>query len=261
VTGPHRTEQAADAEDRTSSGPDGVESTTAANGTPTTGAAGAESADEGAATTTGVTSTDATEDATSTGTSSEDAKPADATSENATSADVTTPATTATGTGAPTASTADDEDELADAEDQAYRGELRKGLLIGLGSGLLVGLVVALLLGAFVWPGYLTGPGDPQETADRATTALGAKDSAGLEAVSCKAPDGRATAALPPQALQLIGRAAPAGPVQLTLDTEARVPVDLTLNAQGQTQTLPSDLVLGVDDGSWCLNGLAERTQ
>jgi hypothetical protein len=181
--------------------------------------------------------------------------PADATTPDATTAD------DAAGTGASPVPAADDEDELADAEDKAYRGELRKGLLIGLGSGLLVGLVVALLLGAFVWPGYLTGPGDPQTTADRATAALGAKDAAGIEAVSCKSPDGRPTASLPPQALQLIGKAAPAGPVQLTLDTEARVPVDLTLNAQGQSQTLPSDLVLGVDDGSWCLNGLAERTQ
>ena len=154
---------------------------------------------------------------------------------------------------------ASDSEDLADEEDRAYRKELRKGLLLGLGGGVLVGLVVALLLGAFVWPGYLTGPGSPDDTAQKATTALAGKDAPGLDAVSCHNRSGQATTQIPAQALQLIGRATSTGPTTQTLDNEARTPVDLVVSSGGQTQTLPTDLVLSVNDGSWCLNGLAQR--
>jgi len=42
----------------------------------------------------------------------------------------------------------------------------------------------------------------------------------------------------------------PSGPVAL-----------LVISQQGQTQQLPTDMVLGVNNGSWCLAGLAQRQQ
>ena len=151
------------------------------------------------------------------------------------------------------------DDDWADAEDKAYKRELRKGLAFGTAGGLVLGAIVALLLGAFVYPGYLGGPGSPDDTANQVVTALAAKDAPGLEQLSCKGPDGNSVAQLSPQVLQLIGSVRPSGPTTTVIDTEARTPVDLTLSYQGQTQTLPSEIVLGQAQGSWCLKGLAQR--
>ncbi|HEY2221489.1 hypothetical protein [Actinomycetospora sp.] len=160
-------------------------------------------------------------------------------------------------TGAATAATGDE--EWAEAEDKAYKKELRKGLMFGLAGGVVVGAVVALLLGAFVWPGYLMGPGNPDDTANQVTQALSAKDGPALDNLSCKGPDGKPVSQLSGQVLQFITKVAPAGPATTLIDTEARAPVDVTLSVQGQTQTLPSELVLGESKGDWCLKGLAQR--
>lgn len=154
---------------------------------------------------------------------------------------------------------AEDENAWADAEDKAYRQELRKGLAFGAAGGLVLGAIVALLLGAFVYPGYLGGPGNPDDAANQVVSALAAKDAPGLEQLSCKGPDGNSVSQLSPQVLQLIGSVRPSGPTTTVIDTEARTPVDLTLTYQGQTQTLPSEIVLGQSQGSWCLKGLAQR--
>ena len=153
----------------------------------------------------------------------------------------------------------EDEDDWADAEDKAYKRELRKGLAFGTAGGLVLGAVVALLLGAFVYPGYLGGPGSPDDTANQVVAALTSKDANAITELSCKGPDGAPVSQLSPQVLQLIGAVKPAGPTTTYIDTEARTPVDLTLTAQGQSQTLPSELVLGQSQGSWCLKGLAQR--
>ncbi|WP_433802375.1 hypothetical protein [Actinomycetospora sp. CA-084318] len=153
----------------------------------------------------------------------------------------------------------DPDDDWADAEDKAYKRELRKGLAFGTAGGLVLGAIVALLLGAFVYPGYLGGPGNPEDTANQVVTALAAKDAPALEQISCKGPDGNAVAQLSPQVLQLIGSVRPSGPTTTVIDTEARTPVDLQLTYQGQSQTLPSEIVLGQAQGAWCLKGLAQR--
>ena len=155
----------------------------------------------------------------------------------------------------------DADEEWADAEDKAYRKELRKGFAFGTVGGLLIGAIVALLLGALVWPGYLLGPGNPEDTANQVTAALGAKDGPTLDRLSCKGPDGRSVTQLSGQVLQYITKVAPAGPTTTLIDTEARTPIDVTLSVQGQTQTLPSELVLGETKGDWCLKGLAQRQQ
>lgn len=161
------------------------------------------------------------------------------------------------GSGDATAATGDD--DWAEAEDKAYKKELRKGLMFGLAGGVIVGAIVALLLGAFVWPGYLMGPGKPDDTANQVTQALSAKDGPALDNLSCKGPDGKPVSQLSGQVLQFIAKVAPAGPATTVIDTEARAPVDVTLSVQGQTQTLPSELVLGESHGDWCLKGLAQR--
>lgn len=153
----------------------------------------------------------------------------------------------------------EDDESWADAEDQAYKRELRKGLFFGLAGGLVVGAIVALLLGAFVYPGYLGGPGSPDDTANEIVTALSAKDAPALDQLSCRGPDGAAVSQLSPQVLQLVSAVKPSGPTTAFIDTEARTPVDLTLSFQGQTQTLPSEIVLGQVQGDWCLKGLAQR--
>ncbi len=163
------------------------------------------------------------------------------------------------GTG-PTAEPEGDE-EWAEAEDKAYKKELRKGFAFGTVGGLLVGVIVALLLGALVWPGYLLSPGSPDDTANQITTALSAKDGPTLDRLSCKGADGQPVTQLSGQVLQYITKVAPAGPTTTLIDTEARTPVDVTLSVQGQTQTLPSELVLGLSKGDWCLKGLAQRQQ
>ena len=162
----------------------------------------------------------------------------------------------------PAAHAAPEDDEAwADAEDQAYKRELRKGLFFGLAGGLVVGAIVALLLGAFVYPGYLSGPGSPNDTSDEIVAALVAKDAPALDRLSCRAPDGSPVSQLSPQVLQLISAVRSSGPTTAFIDTEARTPVDLTLTAQGQTQTLPSEIVIGQANGDWCLKGLAQQQQ
>jgi hypothetical protein len=186
-----------------------------------------------------------------------------------TDADATTetvPAATLPGEPAPAPSGAapaagDGDEEWADAEDKAYRKELRKGFAFGTIGGLLIGAIVALLLGALVWPGYLLGPGNPDDAANQITSALSAKDGPTLDRLSCKGADGRSVTQLSGQVLQYITKVAPAGPTTTLIDTEARTPVDVTLSVQGQTQTLPSELVLGESKGDWCLKGLAQRQQ
>lgn len=159
----------------------------------------------------------------------------------------------------PGAGDGDNDSEWADAEDKAYKKELRKGFGFGAAGGILVGAVVALLLGALVWPGYLLGPGNPDDTASQVTQALSSKDGPKLDELSCKGPDGKPVAQLSGQVLQFIAKVAPTGPANAVIDTEARAPVDLTLSVQGQSQTLPSELVLGEVKGDWCLKGLAQR--
>jgi hypothetical protein len=135
----------------------------------------------------------------------------------------------------------------------------RKGLLLGLGAGAVAVLAVALLLAALVWPGFLAGPGEPEAKAAESIAALAGKDPEKLDEVSCHGPDGTPTAQLPPEALGLIQSATQTGPPRLLMDTQAQVPVDLTLSAQGKTENLPVDLLLGVTDGEWCMNGISPR--
>ncbi|NMH99499.1 hypothetical protein [Pseudonocardia acidicola] len=149
------------------------------------------------------------------------------------------------------------EDTQAQGAPDAPQKAGKKGLLLGLGVGAVV--VVALVLTAFVWPGFLAGPGKPDGKAAEAVAALASKDPGQLEKVSCHGPDGKATTQMPAQALQLIQAAKQTGPPQLLLDTQAVAPVDLTLSAQGQTQNLQADVVLGVTNGEWCMNGISQR--
>jgi len=212
-------------------------------------------------TTTDSTTTDSTTtDSTTTDGSGADETPTDGASASGGATSATGPDGTDRTDGTAAAHDDGDVDALADHEDKAYKSELRKGLLIGLGGGLLVGLVVSMVLGALIWPGYLLGPGSPNDVAAKATSALSTKDGNALNAVTCQGPDGP-TSQIPPRALQLITQATQPGPPRQTLDTEARAPLDLVISEQGQTQQLPSDMVLGVNNGSWCLAGLAQRQQ
>lgn len=130
-------------------------------------------------------------------------------------------------------------------------------MLLGVGAAVLV--IVALGLAAFVWPGLLAGPGKPDKVAAAASTALSGKNSAELDKVSCKGPDGKAVGELPQEALQLIGSARATGPVTMVIDTQAQQPIDLVLNSAGQSQNVPVNVVLGVDHGEWCMLGLSTR--
>lgn len=160
--------------------------------------------------------------------------------------------------------------ETGKADSEADGGEVqgvpaaqqnkKRGLTLGLASGA-VGLVVGLLLGALVGPHVLPGPGKPDGKASEVVAALASKNPGEMEKVSCHSPDGKPTKQLPPQALQLIQSVKSAGAPQLSLDTEAQAPVDLTLSAQGQTQTIPIAMVLGVTDGQWCMKGITQRQQ
>lgn len=132
----------------------------------------------------------------------------------------------------------------------------RKGLFLGLGGAV---AAAVLAVTAFAWPGFLAGPGTPDDTAAAAVAALAAKDPAEVDRLTCRSPDGTPTAQLAPQALELIQAVEPTGPPNLVLDTQAHAPVDLTLTAQGQTQRVPADVLLGVTDDAWCLNGIALR--
>ncbi|GAA4617044.1 hypothetical protein [Saccharopolyspora hordei] len=137
----------------------------------------------------------------------------------------------------------------------------KKGLLVGLGSGLVVGAVAGLAVAGLAKPDFLVGPGAPDDTASAVTAALASKNASGLAENSCRSTDGKLAPQLPPQALQLIQSAEQSGPPRRSLDSEALTPVDLTLTAQGQTQTVPIDVVLGVTDGEWCMKGIADRQQ
>ncbi|MER7078587.1 hypothetical protein SAMN02982929_02331 [Saccharopolyspora kobensis] len=149
----------------------------------------------------------------------------------------------------------------AEETSAAASGGGKKGLFIGLGSGLLVGAAAALAFAGFVKPDFLVGPGKPDGAASAVTAALAGKDASGLAASSCRAPDGTLAPQLPPQALQLIQSAEQSGPPRRSLDSEALTPVNLTISVQGQTQTVPIDVVLGVTDGDWCMKGIADRQQ
>ncbi len=133
----------------------------------------------------------------------------------------------------------------------------RLAVLLGVGAGVLA--LVALALTAFVWPGFLAGPGTPDEVGAAATTALGSKNSAGLDSVSCRSDDGKVIAQLPQEAFQLVQSAKVAGPPTLLIDTQAQQPIDLVLTVQGQSQNVPANVILGVNDGDWCVLGLSMR--
>lgn len=135
----------------------------------------------------------------------------------------------------------------------------RKGLLLGAG-GVLVGAAAMFLVTAFLAPGFLAGPGSPDDAAAKATSALATKNAEELEKVACHGPDGKSIAAVPPDALALIQAANQTGPPQLALDTQAHAPVDLTVTAEGgQSQMLPAEVLLGVTGGEWCMSGIAQR--
>jgi hypothetical protein len=152
------------------------------------------------------------------------------------------------------------EEQPADTSAAQQRGG-KKGLLVGLGSGALVGIIVGLAFAGFVKPTFLVGPGKPDDKASEITAALASKNAGDLAKASCRSPDGKLSQQLPPQALQLIQSAKQSGPPQELLDSQALTPVDLTVSQQGQTQTIPIDVVLGVTNGEWCMTGISQRQQ
>ena len=135
----------------------------------------------------------------------------------------------------------------------------RRPVLLGILAGFVVGFLVIGLVGAFLWPGNAVGPGSPDSVASEATAAFTAKDAAALDGLSCKAPDGKAIQPIDAQVFGVIASSKPAGPARLQMESEARVPLDLTITYQGQQQPLPVDLVLGETDRAWCLKGLTSR--
>jgi hypothetical protein len=136
----------------------------------------------------------------------------------------------------------------------------RRGpVLLGLGAGFVVGFLVIGLVGAFLWPGHAFGPGSPDAVGAEATAAVAAKDAGALNAISCLGADGKPIQPIDPQIFGVVAAAKPAGPAHLAIETEARVPVDLTIAYQGQQQPLPVDLVLGESDRTWCFKGLSSR--
>lgn len=213
---------------------------------------------------TGTDSTTATESTTPADSTPDDAgTPADSTPDDADTsadeADTTTDAEPAAANDTDDTDDTDvpDDDNLTDEDDDEPAGR-PMGLVIALGAVAAIA-VVALAVTALLYPGFLVNPGSPDDRAAQITTALATKDGAALDAASCRTPNGQPLNPLTPDALTLIQSAVPAGPAQLMLDTQARAPIDLTLSAQGQTQTLPADLVLGVTDGEWCMTGLTQR--
>lgn len=134
----------------------------------------------------------------------------------------------------------------------------KRDVLLGAAGGVVATLVV-LALAAYVWPGFLAGPAKPDDQAAAAVAALASKDAGQLERISCHGPDGKPVAQMPPQALALIQAAKQTGPPQLVLDTQAGAPISLTPSLQGQTQTLPVELVLAVTNGQWCLDGISQQ--
>jgi hypothetical protein len=139
--------------------------------------------------------------------------------------------------------------------------ERRKGVLLGVGGAVLAVAALALVLAAFAWPGFLAGPGTPDDTATRAVAALASKDPAEVDKVSCRGPDGNAVSQIPAEALQVIQGATQTGAPQLLLDTQAQAPVNLTLSAQGQTQDIAAEVMLGVTDDEWCMTGISQQQQ
>jgi hypothetical protein len=139
--------------------------------------------------------------------------------------------------------------------------ERRKGVLLGVGGAVLGVAALALVLAAFAWPGFLAGPGTPDDTAARAVAALASKDPAEVDKVSCRGPDGNAVSQIPAEALQVIQGATQTGAPQLLLDTQAQAPVNLTLSAQGQTQDIAAEVMLGVTGDEWCMTGISQQQQ
>jgi hypothetical protein len=253
-------------EDHPVDGPASTGTTEAGDVTGSAGSKGHDGAGEGTTAGAEATTDDApTEHTPIDAATDEHATPEHATPEHADATTATVPAATLpvdrSGATADAPTAGEGDEEWADAEDRAYRKELRKGFAFGTVGGLLIGAIVALLLGALVWPGYLLGPGNPDDTANQVTAALSAKDGPTLDRLSCKGANGQSVTQLSGQVLQYITKVAPAGPTTKVIDTEARTPVDVTLSVQGQTQTLPSELVLGESKGDWCLKGLAQRQQ
>lgn len=161
-------------------------------------------------------------------------------------------------TGTDTAATAAPTPPADDAGPARSGG--RKGVLLGVGGVVLVAAAAAFVVTAFVTPGFLAGPGSPDDAVARATAALAGKSAPDLEQASCQGPDGKPIASVPPEALQQIQSATQTGPPQLTLDTQAQAPLDLALaGPDGQPQTLPAEMQFGVTDGEWCLTGIAQR--
>jgi hypothetical protein len=154
------------------------------------------------------------------------------------------------------------EDESTEAQGTSAAPQKgKKALLLGLGSGAL-GLIVGLVLGAFAGPALLSGPGKPDGEAAKVVAALASKNPGQMGKVYCHGPNGKPVGQpLPAQALQLIQSVKRAGPLQRPLDTEAQVPLALTVSNQGRTQTLPANMVLGVTNGEWCMQGLAQPQQ
>ncbi len=154
-----------------------------------------------------------------------------------------------------------DTDATGEGAPGAPEKERRKGVLLGVGGAVLAVAALALVLAAFAWPGFLAGPGTPDDTATRAVAALASKDPAEVDKVSCRGPDGNAVSQIPAEALQVIQGATQTGAPQLLLDTQAQAPVTLTLSAQGQTQDIAADVMLGVTDDEWCMTGISQQQQ
>ena len=137
----------------------------------------------------------------------------------------------------------------------------RKALLLGLGSGAL-GLVAGLALGAFAGSALLSGPGKPDGEASKAVAALASKNPGQMGKVYCHGANGKPVVQqIPQRDLQLIQSVKRAGSLQRPLDTEAQVPISLTVGNQGKPQSLPITMVLGVTNGEWCMKGLARPQQ
>ncbi|GLZ47727.1 hypothetical protein Acsp06_39120 [Actinomycetospora sp. NBRC 106375] len=160
---------------------------------------------------------------------------------------------------ASSASGDDDLDDTVDDDDEDDEDAPRRPwLTIALGA-VAAAAIIALAVTSLIIPGWAVKPGSPDSVAERVSTALATKNPSELEAVSCHNQQGQATNPFPPDALQIIQSARPAGPPRLELDTQAVAPMDLTLSAQGQTQNLPADIVLAVTDGDWCMAGVSQR--
>ena len=188
--------------------------------------------------------------------------PTDPTPTDPTSAESSPTGSTATeqapgheaGEEAPGASVPPSGDPSAAKTRKPGRAALVTGIVIGV-----VGVVVAVLaVTAYAWPGFLTGPGKPDDVGAKAITAFQNKDAATLNDLGCKDPDGKPIAEVPQQLLDALQATKPTGAPTLLLDTQAQVPATMTLSQQGQTQDVPVAVVLYVNKGEWCVAGLSE---